>query len=210
MRLTNKVLLATVNRGKFEEFKSLFSVYPEFEPVIVGQIIRNPEKLSFVERHQTYFENAAAKARLANNASHYPSLADDSGIEINALGGKPGVHSHRYATRPATMTQDQANNERVLSELRGATDRRARFVCTLVLVIEGIMLQSTGVIEGTLLEEPRGTNGFGYDPLFVPTGSTRTFAEMTDAEKDTISHRAKAFHDMMTLVKTQGVVFAIP
>ena len=97
MRLSNRVLLATLNRNKFEEFQALLSSHPEIELVPADQLIRNPAKLQQVESHNTYLENAIAKARLANQASHYPSLADDSGLEVLALDGRPGVRSHRYA-----------------------------------------------------------------------------------------------------------------
>src|SRR4051812_28091898 len=111
MRLSNKVILASLNRSKFEEFTLLFAHYPEIELVQAAELIRNPEGLQHAEKHSTYLENAVAKARLANFASHYPSLADDSGIEVEALGGRPGVRSHRYATPRAGVSQDQANME---------------------------------------------------------------------------------------------------
>jgi XTP/dITP diphosphohydrolase len=210
MRLSNKILLATLNRGKFEEFRTLFSAYPEIELVMADQFLRNPEKLALVETHDTYLENAMAKARLANQGSHYPTLADDSGLEVEALGGKPGVRSHRYAGFEAGLTQDQSNVRKLMMELSGKSSRSARFVCSLALLIEGILIQATGVLEGTIIDAPRGTNGFGYDPVFVPKGSSRTFAEMTNAEKNMISHRAKALHDLMAKVKNHGIVFAKP
>lgn len=221
MRLSNKILLATLNRDKFEEFRTLFSAYPDIELVMADQLLRNPEKLALVETHDTYLENAVAKARLANTGSHYPSLADDSGLEVDALGGKPGVRSHRFASlshagKPgspspqAGLSQDLANIQKLMTELAGKPSRSARFVCTLALLIEGIMIHATGVLEGTITDTPRGTNGFGYDPVFVPKGSSRTFAEMTDAEKNMISHRAKALHELMAKVKNHGIVFAKP
>lgn len=210
MRLSNKILLATLNRDKFEEFRTLYSAYPDIELVMADQLLRNPQKLGLVETHDTYLENALAKARLANQGSHYPSLADDSGLEVDALGGKPGVRSHRYASFQAGLSQDQANIQKLMTELAGKPTRAARFVCTLVLLIEGIMIHATGVLEGTITDTPRGTNGFGYDPVFVPKGSSRTFAEMTDAEKNMISHRAKALHELMAKVKNHGIVVAKP
>ena len=98
----------------------------------------------------------------------------------------------------------------MLSELSGGKPRSARFVCTLALVVEGILLHATGVLEGTISDAPRGTNGFGYDPIFIPKGSSRTFAEMTNAEKNMISHRAKALQELMAKVKGHGVVFIKP
>jgi XTP/dITP diphosphohydrolase len=108
------------------------------------------------------------------------------------------------------MTQDQANVELLLSEIRGSATRNARFTCTLVLLVEGIMIQATGVLEGTIADKPRGTNGFGYDPVFIPAGTNKTLAEMTSDEKNAISHRAKALHDLMAQVKSHGIVFAKP
>jgi XTP/dITP diphosphohydrolase len=210
MRLSHRILLATLNHDKFEEFKSLFSSYPDIELVPADQVLRNAENLKFVERHDTYLENAIAKARLANHGAHYPCLADDSGIEVEALGGKPGVRSHRYATAKAGMTQDQANIELLLREIKGTSQRNARFVCTLALLVEGVMIHSTGILEGTLIDTPRGAHGFGYDPVFIPKGSAKTLAEMTEGEKNTISHRAKALHELMAQVKSHGMVFAKP
>jgi XTP/dITP diphosphohydrolase len=210
MRLVNQIVLASTNREKFEEFRSLFSSYPGIELLRAEQILRNASKLGFVERYDTYLENAMAKARLANQGTHYPTLADDSGIEVEALDGRPGVRSHRYAIPKAGMSQDQANVDLLLSEMKNTPVRNARFVCTLALVIEGISVTATGILEGTLTNEPRGTNGFGYDPIFIPKGSAKTFAEMTNGEKNTISHRAKALHELIAQVKSHGIVIAKP
>src|ERR1700758_2201566 len=117
MRLSNKILLATNNRDKFEEFKSLVAAYPEIDLALAGDVLRNTDKLRFVETHDTYLENAVAKARFVNLGAHYPALGDDSGIEVLALEGKLGVRSQRYAPAKAGMTQDQANNELLLKEL---------------------------------------------------------------------------------------------
>jgi XTP/dITP diphosphohydrolase len=209
MRLSHRILLATLNRDKFDEFRTLFSAYPEIELVPAAALLVNPEGLAHVETHSTYVENAVAKARLANSGSHYPALADDSGLEVEGLEWKPGVRSHRFATPRAGVSQDQANIDRLLADL-GNRSHAARFVCTLALVIEGIMIHATGVLEGTITESPRGTNGFGYDPIFIPKGSSRTFAEMSEAEKNLISHRAKALNELMASVKSHGIVFAKP
>lgn len=210
MRLSNKIVLASTNREKFEEMQALMAAYPGVELVPADEVIRNADKLKYAERFDTYLENAVAKARLANTGCHYPCLADDSGLEVDALKGKPGVRSHRYATPKATMTQDQANVEFLLSELKGASTRSARFTCTLVVLIEGIMIQATGILEGTIADKPRGTHGFGYDPVFIPVGSNRTLAEMTSEEKNAISHRGKALHELMAQIQSHGIVFAKP
>ncbi len=218
MRLANKIVLASMNPDKFNEFTSLLKGYseqPDIELVPAEFVVRNAQKIGMVETFNTYLENASAKARLVNHASHYPALADDSGIEIAALGGKPGVRSHRFAKLPAgtlssRVNQDKANNDLLLSELKGKSDRGAKFVCCVTLVIEGILINATGTLEGTIAEAPRGTNGFGYDPLFIPSGSTKTFAEMNDSEKNAVSHRRKAMDSLMLQVQARGIVFAKP
>jgi XTP/dITP diphosphohydrolase len=209
MRLSNQIVLATENREKFEEFRALFSVHPEIKLAMANQFLRNTSGIGFAERHETYLENAEAKARLVNQGCHYPALADDSGLEVEGLGWKPGVRSHRYASPKAGMTQDAANVELLLKEISGKS-RNARFVCTLAFVQEGTLIVSTGTLEGTIIEAPRGSLGFGYDPVFVPKGSNKTLAEMTAAEKNQISHRAKALQDLWTKIQAEGLIFAKP
>lgn len=210
MRLSNRIVLASLNRHKLEEFQALLRNHPEVELVPVSGLIRNPEGLSQVEKHATYLENAAAKARLVNQGCHYPALADDSGLEVFALDGKPGVRSHRFAIPRKGESQDDANNSLLLKELSGKSSRDARFVCVVGLVIEGVMIHAEGTLEGTLLESPRGDHGFGYDPLFVPKGFNKSLAEMEAAEKNQISHRAKALQLLMTKIKDHGITFAKP
>jgi len=207
-------VLATNNRGKTEEFKALFTNYPEYEILAANEVIQNVDKIGSVETHKTYAENAAAKARLVGNACHYPSLADDTGLEVEALGGKPGVESHRFAKSPegssfSRAEQDKANVELLLSELnKKPGTRKAQFVCHLALFIEGVVITSRGVLEGVILDAPRGSNGFGYDSVFVPKGSKRTLAEMSNTEKNLISHRARAIHELVNQLKTRGIALA--
>ncbi len=210
MRLSNQLVLASLNRHKFEEFQALLSVYPEITLLPVEKYIRNPEGLPKVESGATYLENAIAKARLINQGCHYPALGDDSGLEVRALQGRPGVRSHRFAPPQPKKTQDQANVDLLLSEMQGQENRSAFFTCTLALVIEGILVHATGILEGTITESPRGANGFGYDPIFLPTGKTQTLAEMSQAEKNQISHRSQAIHALMAQIKSHGLVFAKP
>jgi XTP/dITP diphosphohydrolase len=210
MRLSNKVVLASLNRHKLFEFRSLLSGFAEIELIPFSELARNADSLHHVEQFNTYLENAAAKARTANQATHYPALADDSGLEVDALNGKPGVRSHRYAPPKAKVTQDQANMDLLLSEMKSAQSRSARFVCSVALNIEGVLLSGTGVLEGTIITTPRGTHGFGYDPVFVPQGSDKTLAEIPEAEKNRISHRKKAIDDLMKKVQAHGIVFAKP
>lgn len=210
MRKLNKIVLATSNRDKIEEFQALFKSYSELEVIGANKIIRNPHQLQYAEKYSTYLENSIAKARLANQACHYPTLADDSGLEVEGLEGKPGVKSNRYAPPRPNMTQDQANVELLLKELQGGKSRKAKFVCTLALQIEGILIHASGELHGTISDTPRGINGFGYDPIFIPEGSNKTLAEMTAKEKNAISHRTQALKNLMTQVQSHEVVFAKP
>lgn len=212
MRVVNKIVLASLNPHKFEEFEALLTQYPDLELMSVSGLIRNAAKIDLVETHDTYLANAMAKARLANQGAHYPTLADDSGLEVLGLEGRPGVRTRRYATAKAGQSQDAANIEKLLKELQGRpeTDRQARFVATLALCLEGISLHATGVLEGTIAEAPRGEHGFGYDPIFIPKGSNRTLAEMNESEKNAISHRSKALQELMSLARARGIQFAKP
>ena len=214
MRLSNRIVFASMNVDKFREFEAILKAWPDLELIPAENVLRNPGKLAFVETHDTYLENAAAKARLANQGCHYPSLADDTGLEVEALGGAPGVRTHRYATLPANerskSAQDEANVKKLLDELKGKSSRTARFVTTLTLIVEGLLVHATGVLEGTIAEAPRGTEGFGYDPIFIPKGSQKTLAEMTVTEKNSISHRALAAQNLMTQLQARGIVLAKP
>lgn len=208
MRLANKIVIASTNREKFEEFRELFGAYSQLEVVPVSSLVRNAQYLGRVESFENYADNAVAKARVINQACHYPTLADDSGLEVLALDGKPGPRSARFSAPRPGMTQDRANLAALLEQMRGKTQRQARFVCTLALVIEGISILATGVLEGTLTEAPRGEDGFGYDPIFVPKGASQTLAEMSRIEKNKISHRAVALAALLKNARDHGVVFA--
>ena len=210
MRTAHTLVLASTNRHKFEEMTLLFKRYPEISLVPVNEYIRNSEKIGMVETSDQYVENAIAKARLANHGCHYPCVADDSGIEIEALQGRPGVRSHRYAIPKKGETQDQANNDKLLAELKGQTNRKARFVCHLSLVMEGTHVNVVGIMEGTIAEAARGPMGFGYDPVFIPDGYTQTLAELGTEQKNKISHRALAVAQLMEEIKKQEIVLAKP
>jgi XTP/dITP diphosphohydrolase len=145
------------------------------------------------ETGDTYLENALLKARAGAAALGVPTLADDSGIEVDALGGRPGPRSARFAGEQAT---DGRNLEELVRSLKGVPGpgRTARYRCIAALASpDGRILHAEGVCEGTLVPKPRGSRGFGYDPIFVPGGWDRTMAELTDEEKDRISHRGRAF-----------------
>jgi XTP/dITP diphosphohydrolase len=183
------LLLGTRNPGKVIEIKSIlansdwsFSSLQEFPNVGEAK-----------ENFLTFAENAIAKAQFYASATGLCALADDSGLEVAALGGAPGVFSARYAGEHAT---DADRRALLLSELSktGATDRRARFVAVVAIATPDgkILNASEGICDGTITFSPRGTGGFGYDPLFVPDGYTQTFAELPDTIKNQISHRALA------------------
>lgn len=152
----------------------------------------------------TFEDNAVAKARDALAATGLPSVADDSGIAIDALNGMPGVLSARWA---GSAKDDKANLELVLDQLTDVPDERltAQFVCAAALVLtDGTEIVVRGVWPGTLVRKPRGTNGFGYDPIFVPEGETRTSAELLSEEKDAISHRGRALSLLLPHLRSLG------
>jgi XTP/dITP diphosphohydrolase len=143
-----------------------------------------------VEDGNTFEENVYKKASFIAKILGFPALADDSGLEVRALGGEPGVHSARYSGEGAS---DAENNSKLLNALEGKSDRHARFCCVLSLAVPtGPALTYEGSCEGLILNEPRGENGFGYDPLFLHEPSGKTFAEMSVEEKSRVSHRGKA------------------
>lgn len=179
------VVVATGNPGKAREFGRLLGDGFVVEPLPATASL--PE-----ETGHTFAENALLKAGAVAAAlgGCVAVLADDSGIAVDALGGLPGVHSARYAGEGAG---DDANNQKLLTDLAGSSDRSARFVCALALLLPGgVLLTAEGVLSGHVVAAPRGARGFGYDPLFEPDGWTVTVAEMKDAQKDAVSHRARA------------------
>ena len=150
----------------------------------------------------TLVANALAKAREIHRFTGLPTLADDSGLEVDALGGAPGVHSKRF-TPEATA---EANNRHLLERLAGASDRRARFRCVIVLVTSDYEGVAEGACEGSIGLSPRGAFGFGYDPLFLPDEAPgRTMAELPPAEKNTLSHRARALAGLGALLRAAGL-----
>ena len=181
------MLIATSNRGKLREFAALLG--PGFT---LEGLAAHPE-VTLPAEGSDYAINAAAKARAAALASGLPALADDSGIEVASLGGAPGPHSARYG---GERLDDAARVQRLLDELRarGAdASRAARFVCCAALALpSGELHAARGECAGRILDAPRGARGFGYDPVFAPDGEARSMAELSEAEKNRISHRARA------------------
>jgi XTP/dITP diphosphohydrolase len=179
-----RLVLATTNAGKVAELGALAAEWGQVEVrslVDVGPVAL-PE-----ETGATYAENAALKARAVAGATRLPALADDSGLEVAALGGAPGVRSARWAAT------DAARIAKLLAALSGVADRRARFVCAVALAWpDGRVDVAEGTCEGTIAAAPAGTGGFGYDPVFVSAELGRTFAAASAAEKERVSHRARA------------------
>jgi len=154
------------------------------------------------ETQNTIEGNAEQKARYVFERLKMPCLADDSGLEMNALNGEPGVRSARYAGAHGNSAE---NIRLLLKKLEGVEDRSARFKCVLAYIDNaGDLHLFEGIVNGTLLTETRGQGGFGYDPLFVPDGHTRTFAEMADEEKNAISHRANALRKFTEFLKAKA------
>lgn len=152
------------------------------------------------EPYETYEENALHKARSVASALGVPALADDSGIEVDALGGGPGPRSARFAGEDAT---DAANLAKLIARIASvpSDERTARYRCVAAIAwTDDRTLQAQGTCEGMLITEPRGERGFGYDPVFVPAGSSRTMAELGDEEKDAISHRGRALRELERLL----------
>ncbi len=180
-----RLVIATHNSGKFREFAELLAGFP-YEPVFLKEMdLPEPE-----ESGASFGANAKIKARAAARAARLPALGDDSGLAIPALGGAPGILSARWAGDSRDFAAAMA---RVEKEMAGKADRRAAFVCALALAWpDGHCETAEGRVSGTLVFPPRGTRGFGYDPIFRPDGFELTFGEMEPRIKDRISHRAVA------------------
>ena len=184
-----KVVLATHNRHKVAELRRILDGLPV--DLLSADDVAVPD---VEETGSTFAENALLKARAAAAATGMVAIADDSGIEVDALGGEPGVRSARYA---GNHGDDEANLWLVLERLDGVGHRTGRFVCVAALVTpDGGERTVDGVLEGTITTAPRGDGGFGYDPIFRPHGDQRTTAEMSPEEKDAISHRGLAFRGL--------------
>jgi len=189
--VTRRLLLATRNQKKLAELRRILAA--ELDRVEIVGLNDVPAYPEAPETGATFAENALLKAREAVRHTGLPAVADDSGLEVDALNGMPGVLSARWAGRP---TDDAANLRLVLDQIADVPDGRrgAAFVCAAALVTpDGLEHAVEGRLDGTLVRQPRGSGGFGYDPIFRPHGHTRTTAEMSPAEKDAISHRGRAF-----------------
>ena len=195
-----RLLIATQNPHKLGEIRQIFAL-PALELVAASDLAASP---AVIEDGATFEANAIKKAVTFALAAKLWALADDSGLEVDALEGAPGVFSARYAGEPVDYA---ANNAKLLRELAEVSDRKARFRCAIALASPGGRAQVvTGACEGRIIREARGARGFGYDPLFVPDGYEQTFAEMDGALKNRISHRAAALRRAR---ETWGEIFAL-
>jgi XTP/dITP diphosphohydrolase len=192
LRRGTRLVIASHNEGKVREIADLLSPFG-IDVVSAGQLgLAEPE-----ETGATFAENAALKAVTAAKASGLPALADDSGLEVRALGGAPGIHSARWGgpNKDFGVAMERVH---LALEGAGAKDLRANFTCALALASPvGDVDLHEGQVFGIITWPPRGTRGFGYDPIFVPEGYEETFGEMAPKEKDAISHRARAFEKLI-------------
>lgn len=202
MTTSTELLIATHNQGKVREFASLLSDMP----VRLRGLAQFAHVVEVDETGATFAENAALKARSYAAQTGVWTLADDSGLEVDALGGAPGVFSARYGGEDAS---DADRIARLLSELAQTRDdaRRARFVCAIAIAHPATATLDifTGACEGHIAPHPRGAHGFGYDPLFIPEGYTETFGELTGDIKDLLSHRARALRAARTFLEARLV-----
>lgn len=190
-----KIVLASSNKHKVQEINDIVSSYGLSGKV---EFVLPPSGFDPIENGSTFEENSYIKALAAWNISHDWVLADDSGLCIDALGGKPGIYSARYAETP------QKRIEKVLNELKGEKDRSAHFSCAMTLINPKgeVEYKYQGICEGSITEDARGANGFGYDPIFLVDGDTRTMAELSEEEKNQVSHRSDALRNVLNFIKT--------
>ncbi|WP_243297424.1 XTP/dITP diphosphatase [Bacillus litorisediminis] len=186
--MTNKVVIATQNKGKAKEFIDLFAPF-QMEVITLLDL---DEEIDIIEDGLTFEENAIKKAETISNKLNCYAIGDDSGLIVDFLNGRPGIYSARYA---GEEKNDEANILKVLQELEGVPDkdRTARFYCALAFSGPGIQTKTvSGTCEGKILTEKRGSNGFGYDPIFYVEEYGKTLAELSKEEKNRISHRGNA------------------
>lgn len=188
------IVIASANSHKVDEYRELL----KDQDVDLHSLADYPGFPGVEENGTSFTENASIKAVAVCKYCDVPAFADDSGLEVAALDGRPGIYSARYAEN------DKARRARLLAELEGVTDRRARFVCVIAIAANGEVIETfEGEVKGTILTAPRGENGFGYDPVFQPEGFDKSFAELTQEEKNRISHRARAYAKALEFVEDE-------
>lgn len=186
--MKKQIVLATNNKHKIREIKSILS---DLENIEILDLTQFPEIPTIIENGKTIEENAIIKAKAVFEFTKIISLADDTGLFVDYLLGKPGVYSSRYAGENVTYKD---NNKKLLFELKGVPPRKrtARFKCCVAVYGDNLLKTFIGTTEGKILFSELGTNGFGYDPLFLPDGYNKTYAQMSEEEKNKVSHRYKA------------------
>ena len=198
-----RAVVASANPGKLREFAALLAPL-RLELIPQAQFGIRPA----IESGTTFLENALLKARHAAHHAHLAALADDSGIEVDALGGRPGVHSARFAAEQAS---DEQNLRHLLAELQDVPDgfRQARYQCVIVFLRHAgdqAPLIAQGTWQGSIAHAPRGRGGFGYDPVFVPAGEQCTAAELSSAQKNAVSHRGHALRKLVAMLDSGGYI----
>lgn len=192
------LVFASANPNKIEEIGAMLPKGYVLKGLRESGIHEDIPEPGHTIRENSYLKAAyVANFFKTNGLPLLPVFADDSGLEVEALNGAPGVYSARYAGQPKN---DAENNKKLLQEMQQHTQRKARFVTVITLLMEGKVWYFEGAVSGTIAWAPRGTGGFGYDPLFVPTGYRSTFAELGPAVKNTISHRAKAVEQLVAFL----------
>lgn len=197
-----RIIAASRNKHKIEELEAITKKYGMS---IISRDDAGLPKNEIDEDGETFEENSYKKAYEIMKVSGEITIADDSGLAVDYLHGEPGVYSARYAGESCS---DKKNNEKLLNMLEGVpySDRRAKFVSVITMVWpDGDYIMARGECSGHIIDQPVGSNGFGYDPLFVPDGFQRTFAQLTADEKNNISHRAKALEKLEELLKEKGI-----
>ena len=187
-----KLVFATQNENKAQEIQSLL---PEYFKILTLKDIKCFDDIE--ETADTLEGNSLIKASFISETYNLNCFADDTGLEIESLDFRPGVHSARYAGPDKSA---DANIDKVLSELEGKTKRNAQFRTIITLILNSSTFTFEGIVHGEIISEKRGENGFGYDPIFIPEGALKTFAEMTLTEKNQYSHRARAFQKMIVFL----------
>ncbi|MCE2400210.1 RdgB/HAM1 family non-canonical purine NTP pyrophosphatase [Candidatus Poribacteria bacterium] len=204
-----KLVLATRNLGKVKELTAMLNTDRQLESIQILSLQDFPDAPEVIEDRDTYEENASKKATVIADYTGLRTLADDAGLEVDALGGAPGVHSKRWAGDDAT---DAIRVQKLLKALEGATNRKARFVAAIAIAEPTAPNSSdfvnrvqvvVGKCEGHITHAPAGNSGFGYDPIFVPNGYEKTFAELGDTIKNQISHRSEALRLALKLLYSE-------
>ena len=203
------IVLATRNKKKVEEIKKILGGVISGGDINIFTLDDFQQCLEVEEDGDTFEANAVKKAVYISKCAGMTAIADDSGLEVYALNGAPGVFSARYAGESA---DDRANCKKLLHEMTGLPDkkRKARFACCIAIASGDDVKTFFGYAEGKIGRVPHGKKGFGYDPLFYPEGHSRTFAEMSDDEKNALSHRGKALNELQKYLKEKGAVLTRP